>query len=98
MSDITSSYSEANIENKIHENNLNTFSANSDGAIFEESFKNQTEFTEASTSIYYTAPYCITLKDSNTNESLSNKSINFVINEVNYNHRAYNAIPTNISA
>ena len=84
MSDITSSSSESNIENKIHENDLNTFSANHSGAIFEESFKNQTEFTEASASIYYTAPCCITLKDSNTNESLSNKSINFVINEVNY--------------
>ena len=84
ISDITSSSSESNIENKIHENDLNTFSANHSGAIFEESFKNQTEFTEASTSIYYTAPCCITLKDSNTNESLSNKSINFVINEVNY--------------
>ena len=28
MSDITSSSSESNIENKIHENDLNTFSAN----------------------------------------------------------------------
>ena len=28
MSDIASSYSEANIENKIHENDLNTLSAN----------------------------------------------------------------------
>ena len=45
MSDITSSSSESNIENKIHENDLNTFSANSDGAIFEESFKNQTELS-----------------------------------------------------
>ena len=84
MSDIISSSSESNIENKIHEKDLNTFSADQGGAIFDESFKNQTEFTEASTSIYYTAPYCITLKDSNINESLSNKSINFVINEVNY--------------
>lgn len=72
MSDIISSSSESNIENKIHEKDLNTFSADQGGAIFDESFKNQTEFTEASTSIYYTAPYCITLKDSNINESLSN--------------------------
>ena len=84
MSDIASSYSEANIENKIHENDLNTLSANHGGAIFEESCKNQTKFTEASTSIYYTSHYCITLKDSNTNESLSNKSIDFIINKVNY--------------
>ena len=84
MSDITSSSSESNIENKIHENDLNTLSANHGGAIFEESCKNQTKFTEASTSIYYTSHYCITLKDSNTNVSLSNKSIDFIINKVNY--------------
>ena len=84
MTDSAVSSSEDNsvqIENDNPLNELNNFSDNN---CLKEPIKNQTEFIEPSTTIYYHSPYCITLKDSNTNESLSNKSIDFSINQINY--------------
>ena len=50
-----------------------------------ENSKNQTEFTSPSTNIYYKGSYKVTLKDSNSNSLLSNKPINVIINNINYN-------------
>jgi hypothetical protein len=52
---------------------------------FEENTKNQTELASQTDSIYYKGCYNVTLTDSNANATLANKSINFVINDVNYN-------------
>ncbi len=46
--------------------------------------KNQTELTSQKDTIYYKGSYNVNLKDSNANVSLANKSVNFVINNVNY--------------
>ena len=54
---------------------------------FEENSKNQTQLTSQSDTIYYMGNYNVTLTDSGTNATLANKSINFVINNVNYNAR-----------
>lgn len=46
---------------------------------------NQTELTSPSNSIYYKGSYSVTLIDLNTNTSLANKTVNFVINKVSFN-------------
>ncbi len=51
---------------------------------FNENTKNQTELVSPTTSMYYKGTYKVTLKDSNASTILSNKTINFVINKVNY--------------
>ena len=53
-------------------------------ASFNETTKNQTEFTSPTNSIYFTGSYKVTLKDSNANANLANKHVSFVINNVNY--------------
>lgn len=47
--------------------------------------KNQTELASKSTEIYYKGSYSVVLSDSNTSNVLSNKTINFKINDVIYN-------------
>ena len=49
-----------------------------------ENNKNQTELTPSSNSIYYKGSYNVILKDSNTNSTLSNKKVNFIINNNEY--------------
>ena len=46
--------------------------------------KNQTELISPTNSIYYNGTYNVTLVDSNTNAALVNKTVNFIINDVNY--------------
>lgn len=65
--------------------NTNSLSVDIDDDSFNETGKNQTEFTSPTKSIYFTGNYKVTLKDSNANANLVNKSVYFVINNVNYN-------------
>lgn len=62
----------------------NNSSLSMDDASFRETSKNQTEFTSPTTSVYYTGSYKVTLKDSTSNIALPNKTVSFVINNVNY--------------
>lgn len=50
----------------------------------EENIKNHTQLTSPATSIYYGGNYKVSLTDSNTNATLTNKTIYFSINNVNY--------------
>lgn len=65
--------------------NSNKLSAAIDDAPLREDSKNQTEFTSPTSSIYYKGKYKVTLIDSNTTNPLVNKTVNLVINNVNYN-------------
>lgn len=47
--------------------------------------KNQTEITSPTSSVYYKGSYNVTLTDSNSNATLVNKTVNFFIDNVNYN-------------
>ena len=62
----------------------NTLSANNEEKVLEEDSKNQTELTSSSNTIYYKGSYNVALKDTNTNDTVANKEINFVINKVKY--------------
>ena len=62
-------------------------SDNSLNNINDVSNKNKTELTSPTTSIYYKGSYNVALKDSNTSNALSNKTVNFVIDKVNYTSR-----------
>ena len=64
--------------------NTNNLSADIDDGFVGETSKNQTEFTSPTTSIYYKGSYHVTLKDSASNVTLPNKTVSFVINDVNY--------------
>ncbi|WP_405295456.1 SpaA isopeptide-forming pilin-related protein, partial [Methanobrevibacter sp.] len=64
--------------------NSNALSANNDDTSKETISKNQTELTKQSTSTYYKGTCDVSLKDLNANATLSNKVINFAINNVNY--------------
>ena len=50
----------------------------------DDSIKSKSELTSPTTSMYYKGDYAVTLKDSNTNASLANKNVYFVINDVVY--------------
>ena len=47
--------------------------------------KNHTELSSLSTGISYKGSYSVVLKDSNSSMSISNRTVNFVIDNVNYN-------------
>ena len=49
-----------------------------------EADRNSTEFSSPSENIYYKGSYAISLKDHNSSAFLANKTVNFVINNVNY--------------
>ena len=68
----------------LESDNSNTLSTNNDETSFKQESKNQTELTSKSDSLYYKGSYDVTLKDSNNNATLSNKEINFVINNAKY--------------
>ena len=63
--------------------NSSDLSSNSDSSVI-ESNKNCTEFSSPSDNVYYKGFYSITLKDSTTNNTLSNKNVTLFINKVNY--------------
>ncbi|WP_303739085.1 transglutaminase domain-containing protein [Methanobrevibacter thaueri] len=68
----------------VESDNSNTLSTDNEEKVLEDNSKNQTELTEPTNTVYYKGSYDVTLKDSNTNGSLANKVVNFVINKVNY--------------
>ena len=45
---------------------------------------NKTTLSSQSTSIYYKSSYNVVLKDSNSSRFISNKTVNFIINNINY--------------
>lgn len=49
-----------------------------------ENAKNQTEFISPTDSIYYSGCYNVTLRDSNSNATLPNKTVNLVIDDVSH--------------
>lgn len=63
----------------------NSLSTDINEVSFEENSKNQTELISPTTTIYYMGNYNVTLTDSDANTTLANKSLNFIINNVNYN-------------
>ena len=64
--------------------NSNTLSTDNEEIVLEEDSKNQTELTEPTNTIYYQGSYNVTLKDTDSNNTLANKTVNFVINDVSY--------------
>ncbi|WP_296844472.1 Ig-like domain repeat protein [uncultured Methanobrevibacter sp.] len=64
--------------------NSNTLSTDNEEFVLEEDSKNQTELTAPTNTIYYKGSYNVTLKDSNSSNTLANKSVNFVIDNVSY--------------
>ena len=68
------------IENETSFDNLQ-----SDEGSGEDFLKNQTELTSQKDTIYYKGSYRVTLTDSNSSNAIANKTVNFVINNVNYN-------------
>ena len=58
--------------------------ADSNADHLDESDKNQTEFVSPSDNVYYKGSYGVTLRDSTSSEGLSNKTVDFVINDVKY--------------
>ena len=71
-----------NITNLAVESDLNTLS--------EDISKNETEFISPSNALYYKGDYSITLKDSNSSAKLFNKTVNFVINNIQFNSTTNN--------
>lgn len=70
---------------------INTECENSNSLSADDSNnKNQTELISPSNSIYYKGDYSISLKDSNSTLKLSNKTISFVINNIQYNSTTNN--------
>ena len=63
----------------------NSLSTDINEVSFEENSKNQTELISPTTTIYYMGNYNVTLTDSDADTTLANKSLNFIINNVNYN-------------
>lgn len=66
-------------ENHINSENM---SINTDDILSDN--KNKTEMSSSSSKVYQGGSYSVILKDSNANEVLANKTVNFVINNVNY--------------
>lgn len=62
---------------------LNNILTDADDAPLSQTLKNQTELTSPTKTTYYYGSYKVTLKDSNN--TLANKTIDFVINNVRYN-------------
>lgn len=61
--------------------------SSSDSSFLNENAKNSTVLTPQSTNVYKDGNYSVVLKDSNNNSTLSNKTIIFVLNDVNYASR-----------
>ena len=52
--------------------------------ILEENPKNHTQLVSSSNDVYYKGSYSVTLRDSNSNTVLMNKTVDFVVNNVKY--------------
>ena len=64
--------------------NSNTLSTNNEAASQADNVKNQTEVTSPTDTVYYQGSYSVTITDSNSNQTIAGKTINFIINDVNY--------------
>ena len=69
--------------------NSNILSTNNEDTSLGENIKNQTEITSQTKDTYYKGSYSVTLKDSNNN-TLANKSVNLIINDVKYTQNTDN--------
>lgn len=65
----------------VNSNNLSTTNENTP---LTDTSKNQTKITSDTSDVYYKGLFKVTLIDSNTNNSLENKTVNFIINNVKY--------------
>ena len=77
------------IEDEIQSGDLVTLNSNdlskySDNNSLNENSKNKTEFQYSTSSVYFKGFYEITLEDSNTNHTLANRTVKFVINGAEY--------------
>jgi transglutaminase-like putative cysteine protease len=61
----------------------NTLLTDDEGISFDD-VKNQTEIISDKNTTYYGGTYSVTLKDVNSSQAISNKTVNFIINNVNY--------------
>lgn len=68
---------------QLEEGNVETEIENINSSL-QENVKNQTELTSPTTSMYYNGNYRVTLMDSDSNTTLPNKQVNFVINGIRY--------------
>lgn len=59
-------------------------SSNAEDNSLNENSKNLTELTFQTTDVYYKGSYSVILNDLNSNSTLANKNVNFVINNVKY--------------
>ena len=86
-SDINSTTLDSNNNNPMQLENstqsINLESNDLDDVSLNETSKNKTEFTSPTSSMYYNGDYEVTLKDSNSSNTLPNKTVDFVINKVN---------------
>lgn len=64
--------------------NSNTLSTNIEETSQAGDVKNQTEVTSPTNTVYYKGSYSVTLKDSSSNTPIADRTVNFVINNVNY--------------
>ena len=73
-----------NISEMDNIDNENTLRYLPSSDLSDENSKNQTEFISSANKIYYKADYSISLRDSNSKVGLANKTVNFVINNIEY--------------
>lgn len=76
-----SDVSQDSVSESIDSNNLSTDDMD---APIKDNSKNQTEITPSGSSVYYEGEFDVTLKDSDANIVLKDKTINFLINNVKY--------------
>ena len=82
---MTDSIAESEIQaGELESVNSNNLSTGIESTSLNENSKNQTELTSPTGDIYYKGSYEVVLKDSNTNNTIANRDVNFVINNVNY--------------
>ena len=82
---MTDSIAESEIQaGELESVNSNNLSTGIESTSLNENSKNQTELTSPTDDIYYKGSYEVVLKDSNTNNTIANRDVNFVINNVNY--------------
>jgi hypothetical protein len=55
-----------------------------DENVLAEEVKNRTELTSPTDNVYYKGSYSLTLRDSNSTQAISNRTVNFIINDANF--------------
>ena len=73
--------------NEDNETQFCNLESDNSNEVLNENTKNQTELSSPTKTVYYKGDYSIALKDSNSSIKLSNKTVNLVINNINYNTR-----------